>query len=147
MEFNAGWLWFTAAAFLLVVEMFTAGFFVFWFGLAAAVAGVIALAGGGPLWQWLAFVILSAGLAAYSRRFAERFTGQQPPGIGADRMLGQPGIVLETIDNDRGTGSVRMQSEDWRARSDDGSIIPADAKVSVLRIDGTHLIVTPLKEA
>lgn len=147
MEFNAGWLWFTAAAFLLVVEMFTAGFFVFWFGLAAAVAGIVALAGGGPLWQWLVFVLLSGVLAAYSRRFAERFTGQQPPGIGADRMRGQPGMVTETIDNDRGSGSVRVQSEDWRARSADGALIPAETKISVLRIDGTHLIVTPLKEA
>ena len=147
LAFNAGWIWFAVAAVLLVAEMLTAGFFIFWFGLGAVVAGVLALLGLNALWQWLAFVVVSGVLVAYSRRFAERFTGKQPPGVGADRMIGKTGMVLEAIDGATGAGRVRVDSEEWRARGDAGALIAQDCRVKVLRIDGTHLVVEKLEEA
>lgn len=145
--FNPGWIWFAVAALLLVAEMLTAGFFIFWFGVGAIVAGILALCGFGAIWQWLAFVVVSGVLVAYSRRFAERFTGKQPPHIGADRMVGKTGIVLEAIDAAKSEGRVRVESEEWRARSAAGAVIPAESKITVLRIDGTHLIVEIAREA
>ncbi len=144
---NVGWLWFGVAALLLIAELVTAGFFVFWFGVGAVVAGIVALCGLGPVWQWLAFVLVSGVLVAYSRRFAERFSGQQPPGIGADRMLGRTGMVLEAIDGAKDEGRVRVDSEEWRARSEGGAVIPAESRVTVLRVEGTHLIVAVDKES
>ena len=143
---NYWWIWFALAAIFIIIEVFTAGFFILWFGVGAAVAGVLALAGLGPAWQWGAFVVVSAGLFAGSRRFAERFSKKQPPGIGADRLIGRRGLVLEAIDNIENKGRVRIDKEEWRAESVDGTAIPEGARVEVVRLEGTHALVRTIKE-
>jgi len=141
------WLiWFILAALFIVGEIFTAGFFILWFGVGAAVAGLCALLGLGPVWQWLSFVVISGVLVAVSRKFANRITKEQPPGIGADRFIGMVGVVLEDIDNINNTGRVRMNREEWRAESANENIIPKNTRVKVIKIEGTHLIVEPTKE-
>lgn len=134
-------LWMAFAAICIIGEIFTMGFFIFWFGIGAAVAGLLALFGFGPGWQWAAFIGVSGLLFAVSRRFAERFTKQQPPGIGADRFVGKEGVVIEEIDNDKNTGRVRLKKEEWRAESETEELIKTGIKVIVTKIDGTHLIV------
>ncbi len=134
-----------AAAFV-VGEIFTAGFFLLWFGLGAAVAGVLALLGLGFGWQLGAFVVVSGVLFAVSRRFAEKFSRKQPPGIGADRFLGLRGQVLEEVDNFKNIGRVRLQKEEWRAESEAGEVLPVDTRVEVVRLEGTHLVVKKIEE-
>lgn len=146
MEFQIWWLWFGFAALFIVGEVFTEGFFLLWFGVGAAVSGVLALTGVGPAVQWAVFVVVSGVLLAVSRRFAERFTHKQPPGIGADRLIGRRGIVLEQIDTIQNVGKVRIDKEEWRAESDDESVIESGVRVEVLRLDGTHAVVRALKE-
>jgi membrane protein implicated in regulation of membrane protease activity len=134
------------AAIFVIGEIFTAGFFILWFGIGAAVAGILALLGLAAGWQWAAFVVVSGVLFAVSRRFAERFTKEQPPGIGADRFIGKKGLVLEEIDNAKNTGRIRIDKEEWRADSDTDETIAAGRRVEVTRLDGTHMVVKPLKE-
>jgi membrane protein implicated in regulation of membrane protease activity len=147
MVLKIWWLWMGLAAAFVVGEVFTAGFFLLWFGIGAAVAGVLAIAGLGARWQWGSFVVVSGVLFAVSRRFAERFTRKQPPGIGADRFIGKRGVVLDGIDNVADTGRVRLDKEEWRAASESGEVIPAGDVVEVTRLDGTHLVVKHVKEA
>jgi len=139
-------IWFVLAAVAVVGEIFTAGFFLLWFGVGAAAAGGLALLGAGFGWQLVAFVVISGGLFALSRRFAEKVSKPQPPGIGADRFIGLQGLCLEDIDNAANTGRVRLGKEEWRADSESGDKIPAGARVEVVRLDGTHLVVQILKE-
>jgi len=140
------WIWMILAAVCIVAEIFTAGFFIFWFGIGALVAGLLSLFGLGAGWQWAAFVIVSGVLFAVSRRFAERFTKQQPPGIGADRFIGKQGMVLEKIDNRENTGRIRIDKEEWRADSETGEDIETGQRVEVTRVDGTHMIVKSIEE-
>ena len=140
------WIWMIIAALFIIGEIFTAGFFLFCFGIGAAVAGVLALLGVGFGWQLGAFVVVSGILFVSSRRLAERFSKKQPPGIGADRFIGKRGIVLEGIDNSLNTGRVRLDKEEWRADSETGSIIPEGKMVEVVRLDGTHLVVKVIEE-
>ena len=137
-------LWMALAALFIIGEIFTAGFFILWFGIAALVAGVLALLGIGAGWQWGSFIVISLVLFLVSRRFAERLTKKQPPGIGADRFINKEGLVLEEIDNAENRGRVRMDREEWRAQSESGERINVGAKVKVTRIEGTHLIVTKI---
>jgi membrane protein implicated in regulation of membrane protease activity len=134
------------AAICVVAEIFTAGFFILWFGVGALAAGLLSLFGLGAGWQWAAFVVVSGVLFAVSRRFAERFTRQQPPGIGADRFIGKRGVVLEKIDNRENTGRIRIDKEEWRADGETEEIIPEGQRVEVPRVDGTHMIVKPIEE-
>lgn len=140
------WIWMIIAAFFVLGEIFTAGFFLLWFGIGAAVAGLLAIFGLSFGWQLGAFVVVSGVLFVVSRRFAERFSKKQPAGIGADRFIGLKGIVLEEINNDKNTGRVRLKKEEWRADSETGEVIPAGKKVKVTRMDGTHVVVKTLKE-
>ena len=146
MPFKIWWLWMGLAAIFAVGEIFTEGFFLLWFAIGAAVAGVLAILGLGGVWQWAAFVVISGVLLAVSRRFAERFTSKQPPGIGADRFIGKTGVVLEEIDNIRNTGRARIDKEEWRADSDTGERISVGAHIEVVRLEGTHVVVRPLGE-
>jgi membrane protein implicated in regulation of membrane protease activity len=146
MPGNVWWIWMIIAAIFVIGEIFTAGFFILWFGIGAAVAGMLALLGLGAGWQWAAFVVVSGVLFAVSRRFAERFTKEQPPGIGADRFIGKRGVVLEEIDNAKNTGRIRIDKEEWRADSDTDEVIPVGKRVEVTRLDGTHMVVKPLEE-
>lgn len=146
MAIKIWWIWMAIAALFIVGEIFTLGFFLFWFGIGAAVAGVLALLGLSFGWQLGAFVVVSGVLFVASRRFAERFSKKQPPGIGADRFVGLEGIVIEEIDNAKNTGQVRVQKDEWRADSETGETIPEGARIIVIRLDGTHMVVKIKKE-
>ena len=141
------WLiWMVIAAVFIIGEIFTAGFFLLWFGIGAAAAGILAMLDFGAGWQWGTFVVVSGVLFVVSRRFAERITKKQPPGIGADRFIGKKGVVLEEVDNIKNTGRVRIEKEEWRADSDTGEVIPVDTRIEVTKLVGTRLIVKTLKE-
>lgn len=141
------WLiWMAVAAVFIIGEIFTMGFFLLWFGIGAAVAGILGMFGLGGSWQWGAFAVVSGVLFVLSRRFAERFSKKQPPGIGADRFIDKKGVVLEEIDNIKNTGRIRMGKEEWRAESDTGEVILVGKMVEVTRLVGTHVVVKILKE-
>ncbi len=146
MEIEIWWIWMIIAGLFIVGEIFTQGFFILWFGVGAAAAGVLALLGLGIGWQLAAFVVISGVLFIVSRRFAEKFSKKQPPGIGADRFIGLEGIVLEDIDNAKNSGRVRVQKDEWRADSETGEIISIGKRVKVTRMDGAHLVVTVIRE-
>lgn len=146
MAVKIWWIWMIIAAIFVVGEIFTMGFFLFWFGIGALAAGIFALIGLSIGWQLAAFVVVSGILFAVSRRFAEKFSKKQPPGIGADRFIGLEGVVLEEIDNLKDTGRVRLQKEEWRAESDSGEVIPEGRRIKVTRLAGTHLVVKIIKE-
>ena len=141
------WLiWMVVAAVFIIGEIFTLGFFLLWFGVGAAVAGILAMFGLGGSWQWGAFAVVSGVLFVLSRRFAERFSKKQPPGIGADRFIDKKGVVLEEIDNIKNSGRIRMGKEEWRAESDTGQVILVGKMVEVTKLVGTHVVVKILKE-
>ena len=146
MGIKIWWIWMAIAAFFIIAEIFTMGFALLWFGIGAAVAGILALLGLGLGWQLASFIVVSGVLFAVSRRFAEKFTKKQPPGVGADRFIQKKGVVIEEIDNLKNTGRVRIGKDEWRADSDTDEVIPAGKTVQVTRVDGTHLVVKLLKE-
>jgi membrane protein implicated in regulation of membrane protease activity len=144
VEFKIWMAWMIFAAACIIGEIFTAGFFLFWFGLGALVAGILALIGLSAGFQWGTFIVLSGVLFAVSRRFADRITKKQPPGIGADRTIGKEGLVLQKIDTIDNSGLVRLDKEEWRADSESGEVIPKGKRVVVVRLDGSHLVVKPV---
>jgi membrane protein implicated in regulation of membrane protease activity len=143
---NYWWLWMAMAALFVIAEIFTAGFFILWFGIGAAVAGVMALCGLSSAWQWGAFVVVSGTLLPLSRRFAQAVTNEQPAGVGANRNIGKPGVVLQEIDNEAGTGQVKVDDDQWRARSSTGEKITQGTQIEVVSQEGTHLTVTVSQE-
>jgi membrane protein implicated in regulation of membrane protease activity len=96
--------------------------------------------------QWLVFFGVSAIAFAYLRKFITRQDSQVQPRIGANRWLDAKGIVLVDIDPIGSTGMVRIDTEEWRAMSDDGSHIVSGTPVVVTDVQGSRLVVAPLGE-
>lgn len=136
------WVWVVLTAVLVVGELLTAGFFLLPFGIGAAVAAVLAFVGAGNGWQWAAFLAVSVVALFGFRRFAERISHEPPEKVGIDRVLGKIATVVDTVGAEH-TGHVRIDREQWRADSTDGSEIPAGARVVVEKVVGTRVLVRP----
>lgn len=142
------WIWLLTAAALGVAEAVTPVAFGFLpLALAAALAAVLAFAGVSVGLEWVAFVL--GGVVAYAAllpvgRRITRSSGHAA--VGAGRWVGRQATVLADIPA-IGTGTVRLESEQWRAESGTDSLIPAGSTVLVTRVDGTRLVVVPLELA
>lgn len=140
------WFWFLSAAAFFIGEIFTAGFFLSCFGIGATAAGIVTLFDLHPIWQWLAFVVFSAISFAFARKFSENVTKKQPQGIGADRLIGVKGLVIEKIDNLEGIGHVKVENEVWKAISKNNEIIDKGEEIEVVDKKGVSLIVRKIKK-
>ncbi|MBN1192201.1 MAG: NfeD family protein [Coriobacteriia bacterium] len=135
------WVWAALAAALIVGEMFTAGFFLLPFGIGAAVAAVLTFFDAAVGWQWLAFLGVSALMLFSLRRFSDKVTHEPPEKMGADRLIGKQGTVIEDVEPGDGGGRIRIEREEWRADATGIDVIPTGSRVIVDSIVGTHLIV------
>lgn len=140
------WLWLGTAAVFAVGEMASAGtFFLAPFALGAVVAAIIAFLGGELLPQWVAFVGVSLVTLAALRPLAHRFTSDSAvEGIGSKRLIGEHATVLSEIpEGVSELGLIRVHREEWRAESVDGTAVPAGAKVRIVELRGTRVVVVP----
>ena len=136
-------LWFGSAALLAVGEMLTAGFFLLPFSVGAAAAGVLALAGVGIGFQIVTFVVISVAALWLLQQFARRDTHGELIPVGAARYIGSSALVTEPVSRLRGTGRVKMGTEDWRATTDGNDDIAVDTEVRVIEVRGARLVVEP----
>jgi membrane protein implicated in regulation of membrane protease activity len=134
--------WLALGILLLIGEMFTVGFFLFWFGLGAIAAAVVAFAGFGIAVQWATFIIVSSVGVLLSRKFALAISKPGPEAkMNVDRLIDKTGVVMDDIVPADNKGLVMVASEEWRAVTEDGSVIPQGEKIKVIRIEGTKLVV------
>ena len=146
MEFSLMfWIWVAIAAVFTVAEIFTAGFFLFPFAVGAGAAALINFLGL-PSWlQWICFLGLSGVLVLASRRLADRFSHEPPEKVGVDRLIGQTGLVIETLDPITDSGRVRIKKDEWRATTADESKVEVNEKIRVVRVEGAHLVVEKIE--
>lgn len=138
------WLWTGFAVALAIGEIFTAGFFLLPFAIGASGAAVLAWVGAGAIAQWLVFFGLSIISLTYLQRFIRRQDEQDQPKVGANRWIGEVGLVLEDIDPRTGDGMVRILREEWRASAPQA--IPAGERIIVTEVQGARLVVERLEE-
>lgn len=139
-------LWLGLCAVLVLVEAATPQLVSIWFALGAAVTACVSLFGVPLPVQLCVFVFVSCLALLASRPFAARVLTKRRVKTNADAVVGTRGVVTEDVDNLREAGRVLVGGLSWSARSEDGSPIPKDAAVCVLRIDGVKLIVRPITE-
>ncbi len=65
-------------------------------------------------------------------------------GVGSRRLLGRQATVLRAIPAGDDVGMVRVDREEWRAESIDGTPIEAGTVVRVADVQGTRVVVAPL---
>jgi len=112
------WHWWILAAVLAGVEAIMPGMFFIWFGLAAALVGLLALVVPGIGWQWEAvlFVVLAVASVAFAKAYLHRNpTETEDPALNrrGERLLGRRFNLETAIVN--GRGSVKVDDGVWRA--------------------------------
>ena len=136
------WVWWIVAAGVLAVgEIATLGFFLGPIAVAAALAAVVALAGGSLAVQWIVFVAASLATLLVLRPIARRHL-QTPARIrtGTAALIGARAMVLERVDVHG--GQVKIGGEVWSARAyDEDEVIEPGTRVEVMQIDGATALV------
>lgn len=136
--------WMGAAAVLVLIEILTLGLTSIWFAGGAVLAAAAAFLGAPLLLQMVIFVVVSCLLFFFTRPLAQKYMNSSVEKTNVEAMIGQHGIVKETINNQHGKGLVYVNGMDWTARSMDGEEIPEDVEVVIHKIQGVKLIVKAL---
>ena len=135
-------VWIVLLIAFAIVEGLTAGLVCIWFCLGSLVALFAAWMGAGLVVQIALFAIVSVVAMALIRPVARQWMKIEGTKTNADRIIEAEGLVIETLDNIRDAGQIKVQGAVWTARSADGAVIPEGALVQVERIEGVRAIVT-----
>jgi len=136
-------LWLILAAVLGIAEVFTLTAALGLLGLAAALTAVISALGVPVPVQLIVFVVASIAGLWVVRPIARRHMIQPPPRrFGVSALVGKPAYVVREVT--ARDGRVRIDGEEWSARSYDESIvIPVGTTVDVMEIEGATALVYP----
>lgn len=137
--------WLIAAIVLVIVEICTAGFGVLCFALGAAFSALVSGLGGSFTWQILVFVVVSLLTFIFLRPVVVRFLDKKSKDVktNAEAIIGRKGIVSERIDASQHTGRVAIDGDDWKAVSEDGSVIEKGTDVEIIKLDSIIVTVKP----
>ena len=140
-------IWLAAMAGFGVGELLLAGsFFLLPFAVGSLAAAIVSLIGAPLVISFPVFLVCSFATYLGMRPLARRMEASTPEvaGIGANRLLGVAGTVIEEIRPMDGEGGmVRVGSEEWRADSSTEYGLPIGQKIRVLEVRGTRLVVEP----
>ena len=139
---QAYYIWLIVAIILVIVEILTAGFGVICFAIGAAFSALVSGLGGNLTWQVVVFVVVSLLAFIFLRPVVIRFLDKKSKDVktNADALVGRKGVVSECIDAENHTGRVAIDGDDWKAVSEDGSVIEKGAYVEIVKLDS--IIVT-----
>lgn len=144
------WIWLAVAVVFAIVELTLVGgsFLILPWAASAFIAAILAFYDVSVEIQWAVFVFGGAAMFAGLFRWAQRFMVKNvpEPGVGADRLVGMTAIVTSPIlpdDVDR-RGRVTVAGEVWGAVTDGDYTIESGARVRVLSMKGTRVVVAPL---
>ena len=137
--------WLIAAIVLVIIEICTAGFGALCFALGAAFSALVSGLGGSFTWQILVFVVVSLLTFIFLRPVVVRFLDKKSEDVktNAEAIIGRKGIVSERIDASQHTGRVAIDGDDWKAVSEDGSVIEKGTDVEILKLDSIIVTVKP----
>ncbi len=138
-------LWLVLGVGLIIAEIFTMGFVLFWFGIGAGAAALTGLMGGGFLLQFLVFAGVSTGLTVMSRTiFARYFSHAEIDRMktGVDALPGKVGTVTTASKGALNEGAVKVYGSTWTAFPiDDEDPLTQGEKVEVVEVKGSSVYV------
>lgn len=138
-------LWLVCGVVLIVAEIFTLGFVLFWFGLGAFAAAIAGYFGAGVAVQFIIFAISSIGLTAMSRTiFANYFAHGEGDRLktGIEALPGKVGTVTAASSGTLNQAAVRVFGSIWTAYPTDGEApLVEGEKVEVVELRGSSIFV------
>ena len=140
------WHWIVFGIVLMLSEIFIGSFFIFWFGAAAVVVGllIVPLPDMSPTAQLIIWAVSSASFAlAWFKLVKPLNVDKTKAGLSKEALVGEIGQVLQIPSGDK-RGKVRfpapvLGSDEWLIISHD--TVSIGDRVSVIDLSGNALIV------
>ncbi|MCR5592634.1 MAG: NfeD family protein [Saccharofermentans sp.] len=151
MDISMWVLWLILAVIFIVIEGITLGLTTIWCAVGSAVAAICAYFGAPIGIQILVMVVVSIVFFFICVKWIkpqlnERYKRKENA-TNADRLFGEIGVVIKTIDTLEAKGQVKVKGQVWSAKTrEENQVIPEGAKVKVLAIEGVKLLVEDYKE-
>lgn len=139
-------VWVVLGILCLIAEIFISGF------VAASIsAGFFsgALASGLGLdvkWQ-LIFFSIGAAITFFGIRpiiLKYGYKDSESVRTNADSLIGRKGRISEEVDASKGSGRISVDGDDWKAVSEDGSVIENGARAEIIDRDSIVMVVKKL---
>lgn len=142
------WLvWTLICVLALILEVSSGTFYLMCFAIGAACSILVSLFST-PFWlQVLVFAIASAVCVFAVRPFAIRYLhpNHADRRSNADALIGREGTVIEAITPET-PGYVKVDGDEWRAVTDDGSTIAKGTLVRIVARESIIVTVKPIKQ-
>ncbi|KHK65023.1 MULTISPECIES: NfeD family protein [Pseudomonas] len=135
------WDWLALGVILLILEIFGAGGYLLWIGMAAAAVGVLTFVLPQMAWevQFLLFGLFAIATALYwwrRQRSAIRQSDQPHLNLRGQELIGKIFQVHEAIVD--GRGKIKVADGVWLAKGPD---LPVGTRVRVVAQEGTVLTI------
>lgn len=143
MEFEIWHYWLMAAIVFGILEIFIPSFIIINMAVGALLATLISAFNFSVEWQIASFAIGSLISFFTVRPLMIRYGFKRSEKVktNMDAMLGKIGVVIERIDEERNCGRVKVDGDDWRAKSVDASLIELGSRVEIVKMDSIIVIV------
>ena len=137
-------IWLIIAILLVIFEICSATFGAICFAIGAGFSALAAGLGANVTWQIIIFAVISLLTFVFLRPFMMKFLDRRSKDTktNAEAIIGRTGIVSERIDAGQHTGRVAIDGDDWKAVSEDGSVIEKGTPVVIVKMDS---IIVPVK--
>ncbi len=143
-------LWIILGVVLIIAEIFTLGFVLFFFGIGALAAALAGGLGFGFGLQFLVFASVSIALTAMSRTIFAKYFSQDDENavkMGMDSLPGQIGTVTLASKGALQEGAVKVYGSTWTAFPIDDTPLIQGEKVEVVRVQGSSIYVQKIEES
>ena len=136
-------IWLIAAIALIIFEICSATFGAICFAIGAGFAALAAGLGLNVTWQIVIFAVVSLLTFIFLRPVVMKFLDKKSKNVktNAEALVGRKGVVSERIDASQHTGRVAIDGDDWKAVSEDGSVIEKGTEVEILKLESIILTV------
>ncbi len=136
-------IWLIAAIVLVIFEICSATFGAICFAIGAGFSALAAGLGANLTWQIVVFAVVSLLTFIFLRPFMLKFLDRKSKDVktNADALVGRKGIVSERIDAAQHTGRVAIDGDDWKAVTEDGTVIEKGVEVEIVKLDSIVLTV------
>lgn len=141
-------IWLVVGVALMIAEIFTLGFVLFWFGIGAIAAAFAGFLGAGVGLQFLIFAIVSISLTAMSRTIFSKYLPSPGERVltGVDSLPGKIGTVTGASKGTLNESAVKVYGSTWTAYPVDDVALTEGEKVEVVEVKGSSIYVRRIRD-
>ncbi len=140
-------IWLLIAALFVVIEIFTSGFAVACFSVGCVFGAILAACELSLTWQVVAFAVGTFLAFVFIRpivmKYLDKKTNDNHVKTNMDNIIGKTAVVTERIE-ENGFGRVKIDGDDWKAQTSDGSAVEVGTKVKIEAFESIILTVKKL---